>query len=314
MHLCYFGVFIVICHAQLTQAIAQCVRPTYSEYGHHLSGHVITTSKTFSITECVMFCLNESRCKSLNFRLKDKSCDLNSANKRTHPRDFGPKEGSVYMNKDDEFKSCSEILKKLPHAESDYYWITIGNRDAQVYCDMEKHGGGWTLAVSISSKNNDHLQNAANNCLNSVLCVPFTHKNQGRKLSDSDIHEVAKEEGTFRVDVLQSDGTFLHTVFYRIPSGQNKFNSTCHQGNCPRIIISHSYPNGWESSSCTGIEKGYLIAPSDYWVFDGHDNSECGGQQWSSSQYGNRKRALYGYTIGGNRGIYNNYAGMMYVK
>ena len=58
-------------------------------------------------------------------------------------------------------------------------------------------GGGWTLAVSISSKNNDHLQSAANNCLNSVLCVPFTDKNQGRKLSDSDIHEVAKEEGEY---------------------------------------------------------------------------------------------------------------------
>ena len=57
-------------------------------------------------------------------------------------------------------------------------------------------GGGWTLAVSISAKNNDHLQSAAN-CLNSVLCVPFTHKNQGRKLSDSDIHEVAKEEGEY---------------------------------------------------------------------------------------------------------------------
>ncbi|CAH3031051.1 unnamed protein product [Pocillopora meandrina] len=280
MVLCYFGVLIVICHAQLTQAIAQCGRPTYSEYGHHLSGHVITTSKTSSITECVMFCLNESRCKSLNFRLKDKSCDLNAADKRTHPRDFGPKEGSVYMNMDDEFKSCSEILKKLPGAESGYYWITIGNRDAQVYCDLEKHE---TLPTS--------------NFLSIKSCVPFTHKSQGRKLSDSDIHEVAKEEGTFRVDVLQSDGTFLHTVFYRIPSGQNKFNSTCHQGNCPRIIISHSYPNGWESSSCTGIEKGYLIVPNNYWVFDGHDNGECGGQYWSSSQYDLRqvKRALHGY-------------------
>ena len=58
-------------------------------------------------------------------------------------------------------------------------------------------GGGWTLAVSISSKNNDHLQSDANNCLNSVLCVPFMDKNQGRKLSDSDIHEVAKEEGEY---------------------------------------------------------------------------------------------------------------------
>ena len=51
--------------------------------------------------------------------------------------------------------------------------------------------------MSISSKNNDHLQSDANNCLNSVLCVPFMDKNQGRKLSDSDIHEVAKEEGEY---------------------------------------------------------------------------------------------------------------------
>ena len=78
-------------------------------------------------------------------------------------------------NKDNVYKlKCGNIL---------YFWFYAG--------------GGWTLAVSISSKNNDHLQSAANNCLNSVLCVPFTDKNQGRKLSDSDIHEVAKEEGEY---------------------------------------------------------------------------------------------------------------------
>ncbi|PFX24413.1 hypothetical protein AWC38_SpisGene10976 [Stylophora pistillata] len=143
-----------------------------------------------------MICSSESRCKSFNFRLKDKSCELNDANKHTHPRDFGPKEGSVYMNKDDEFKSCSEILDRRPRAESGYYGINIGNRNAQVYCDMEKHGGGWTLVVSISSQNNDHLQSAANNCLNLSLCVPFTDQHQGRKLSDSDIHELAGTEDT----------------------------------------------------------------------------------------------------------------------
>ena len=66
-------------------------------------------------------------------------------------------------------------------------------------------GGGWTLAVSISSKNNDHLQSEANNCLNSVLCVPFTYKNQGRKLNDSDIHEVAKEEGGYEKKTNNND-------------------------------------------------------------------------------------------------------------
>ena len=100
MRLCSVVLFkIVIFYAQLSQAIKQCRRSTYSEYGHHLSRHVVSTQKTSSITECVMICSSESRCKSLNIHLKDQACDLNDAHKHTHPKDFGPKEGSVYMNK-----------------------------------------------------------------------------------------------------------------------------------------------------------------------------------------------------------------------
>ena len=50
--------------------------------------------------------------------------------------------------------------------------------------------------VSISSKNNDHLQRNSNNCLNSVLCVS-AHESviKARKLSDEDIHKLALTEG-----------------------------------------------------------------------------------------------------------------------
>ena len=34
-------------------------------------------------------------------------------------------------------------------------------------------GGGWTLVVSISSTNNQHLQRAVVNCFDLELCVPF---------------------------------------------------------------------------------------------------------------------------------------------
>ena len=52
------------------------------------------------------------------------------------------------------------------------------------------------MVVSISSKNNDHLERNANNCLNSILCVPFAENNiTGRKLSDDDIHTLAHAEG-----------------------------------------------------------------------------------------------------------------------
>ena len=52
------------------------------------------------------------------------------------------------------------------------------------------------MAVSISSENNDHLQRNANNCLNSILCVPLADNNIiGRKLSDEDIGKLAHTEG-----------------------------------------------------------------------------------------------------------------------
>ena len=51
--------------------------------------------------------------------------------------------------------------------------------------------------MSVSSKNNDHLQRKANNCLNSIMCVPLENETNitGRKLSDEDIHKLAENEG-----------------------------------------------------------------------------------------------------------------------
>ncbi|XP_078364220.1 uncharacterized protein LOC144648568 [Oculina patagonica] len=259
----FFGILVIISSAKLHEALEQCpAASTYSVYGHSLSGHVISTRISSSLAECFMMCSDETRCKSWNFHLNDKSCDLNDADRHSHPEDYGPKEGSVYMDtsekhrKKGDFKSCEDIHQELPQAESGYYWIKIGDRDAQVYCDMENYGGGWTLAVSISSKNINHLQRNANNCLNSIMCVPFTDNNiAGRKLSDEDIHKLAQIEGTFRVDVLNTQ----LTVFYKIPSGPQSFNSSCSFGHCPRIIISHNYPYQWGSSPCTTTAVGYRI-------------------------------------------------------
>ncbi len=45
---------------------------------------------------------------------------------------FSPQKGG--------FKSCAEIHQEFPQAGSAYYWIMIGNKEAQVYCDMENYG------------------------------------------------------------------------------------------------------------------------------------------------------------------------------
>lgn len=58
-------------------------------------------------------------------------------------------------------------------------------------------GGGWSLVVSISNTNNDHLQSTENNCNDSFLCVPYSNSDiVARKLSDEDIVALASTEGT----------------------------------------------------------------------------------------------------------------------
>lgn len=91
-------ILVILSTAKLHNALEHCSDPTYSVFGHGLSSHVISTGISSSLSECVMMCGNEFRCKSLNFRLKDKSCDLNDAYRYTHPGDYGQREGSVYMD------------------------------------------------------------------------------------------------------------------------------------------------------------------------------------------------------------------------
>ena len=94
----YLSILVILNTAKLYEALEHCSDSTYSVYGHSLSSHVNSTRISSSLSDCVMTCQNEFHCKSLNFRLKDKSCDLNDADRYTHPEDYGPQEGSVYMD------------------------------------------------------------------------------------------------------------------------------------------------------------------------------------------------------------------------
>ena len=94
----YLSILVILNTAKLHEGLEQCTAPTHSVYGYSLSNHVFSTRISFSLSDCVMMCGNEFRCNSLNFRLGEKSCDLNNADRYTHPEDYGPQEGSVYMD------------------------------------------------------------------------------------------------------------------------------------------------------------------------------------------------------------------------
>ena len=105
----FVGILIIINSAKLPHALEQCQVQSVSVYGHHLANHVISTRATSGLNECVMMCADESRCKSLNFRVNDKSCDLNDADRFTHPQDYGPKHGIVYMDTSVRHKKVNNI-------------------------------------------------------------------------------------------------------------------------------------------------------------------------------------------------------------
>lgn len=58
-------------------------------------------------------------------------------------------------------------------------------------------GGGWTLVVSISSLNRNHLIEGEQNCFNSSICVPYevVASIPSRKMKDEDIHWIAPHDG-----------------------------------------------------------------------------------------------------------------------
>ncbi|CAH3017192.1 unnamed protein product, partial [Porites evermanni] len=231
-----------------------------------LIGRAFLVQEAKNMGDCIDICDKLSQCRSINFNWVHFLCELNKADVHIAPQSLITSKGFVYLdNPWIKFQlvscgktSCAHIQQLVPDAKSGYYRVHIKGTKAQVYCDMDNYGGGWTLVASISSSSNDHLLRAEVNCYNSTRCVEFELTNTSipcRKLSDPDIHEIATQEGIYLV--MRAYNVLLFTAL-QIPGGVRQFNSECYTYSCPRIIVSHVYPYQWESN-CRGVLNGYPI-------------------------------------------------------
>lgn len=109
----YFGILVIVNSAELDEGLKNCKEQTKSANGYYLAGHVISTVKSSSLAEWVMLCSYQLQCKSLNFQLSDKSCDLNGADRHTHPEDYERREASVYMDTSEKHRKVSLLDKRF---------------------------------------------------------------------------------------------------------------------------------------------------------------------------------------------------------
>ncbi|KAK3698554.1 hypothetical protein QZH41_014477, partial [Actinostola sp. cb2023] len=202
-------VFILLA-ASLSSA-TKCKKQVNSVFGYRLWYHVIGLSLESDMYECVQRCRDKKpKCYSINYKMADKMCELNSGSKMFYKQDFQEDQEFIHMDNPDKIlskQSCMDVkMASNPSVKSGYYSIAFGDQALMVYCDMENHG-------------------------------------------------------TFR---LQIHGNPIYDVFYQIPSGEDKFNSSCNgPTNCPRIITSHVYPFQWESN-CNGTKIGYSLSVNHY--------------------------------------------------
>ena len=65
----------------------QC-NSTYPARGRYLKGHVISSENVKNIGMCHLKCSKDQRCQSINFHFGGLICQLNDADRHTHPWDY----------------------------------------------------------------------------------------------------------------------------------------------------------------------------------------------------------------------------------
>ena len=91
------AVLLIFLFASRTTTAEQHCRSVRSIPNRALVGHVIGVSTSWSVERCHVKCEREPDCYSLNYSFSSKSCELNKGTHFSHPREFLPRDNTVYI-------------------------------------------------------------------------------------------------------------------------------------------------------------------------------------------------------------------------
>ena len=101
---------LVLMFSVLIVVSAQQCRTTYSTWGRYLKGHVISAYNLKNIGQCLDTCKKDQQCQSINFQFRKLVCELNDADRHSHPWDYEFKDGYAHSDYPSKVSVRPEIL------------------------------------------------------------------------------------------------------------------------------------------------------------------------------------------------------------
>ena len=95
-----FTLYLIACMVANNTTGQQCKLSEVSIPGKALNGHTFKATVVSGPILCQMLCENDPKCRSYNFQILTKNCELNDETKETKPNDFATDDLRFYMKRE----------------------------------------------------------------------------------------------------------------------------------------------------------------------------------------------------------------------